>query len=210
MAFSNELLARRLVAAAGAVVFSACATTPGAGRTGEPLPLLVSRGGDDLAVSRLAQGHDAVLLVWWSTTCPCARRYEGRVQALKEKYGDRLVVRAVVAGADETIDKAEAERAARHFDVPLLLDPGARLATSLGVRSTPTAVVFDRTGAVVFRGWLDNERLPGESDREAYVETVLDAVLSGRGDHPKKSPTWGCPITRSLSEPLPDCCRTAQ
>jgi hypothetical protein len=79
----------------------------------------------------------------------------------------------------------------------------------MGARSTPTVVVLDRKGDVRFLGWLDNERLPGVEGREPWLDLALAGVLDGRNDFKKKTPTYGCVITRSLSEPQTSpCCST--
>ena len=59
-------------------------------------------------------------------------------------------------------------------------------------------VVLDRAGAVRYRGWIDNERLPGDPDREPWLEEALADLVTGRDVARAATPTWGCTITRSL------------
>jgi hypothetical protein len=66
-------------------------------------------------------------------------------------------------------------------------------------------VLVRKDGKVLFKGWIDNERLPGERGREAWLEQSLTAFTTG-AQGPSKAPTWGCLITRSLSSAvMPHC-----
>lgn len=188
------------------VALTACATTPS---VSEPPGSLVALDGGEVSVAQLTARHELTVLVWWSSSCPCVARYEARMQALRARHpGPQVGVYALVSNADETMAGVQAETRKRGFDLPVLFDPGARLAGELGVRSTPTVVLLDREGRLLFKGWIDNEREPGEPDREPWLDQALEARLAGRTDHMKRSPTWGCPITRSLLDDVPACCRS--
>lgn len=187
------------------VLLSACATTPG---VSEPAGALVALDGSEVSVAHLTARHELTVFSWWASSCPCVARYEARLQALRARHPEAKVgVYAIVSNADETLAGVKAETAKRGLDLPVLFDPGARLASELGVRSTPTVVLFDREGQLLFKGWMDNERQPGEPNREPWLDRAIEARLAGRTDHMTRSPTWGCPVTRSLLDDLPACCR---
>ena len=164
---------------------------------------LTDLGGKPFDLARLVREHEATVLVWFATQCPCVRRYQPRMEALRDAYrADRVALLAVASNADDDYETLKEAVAERELALPLAVDPGGRLATLLGVQSTPTVVLLDREGQVRFLGWIDNEREPGESGRVAYLEAAVDAVLEpGAGDAPSRSPVYGCRITRSLSEP---------
>jgi hypothetical protein len=104
---------------------------------------------------------------------------------------------AVSSNADETLESVTAVAAERGVTLPFVRDEGGALARSLSARSTPTVVLVQRDGTVRFTGWLDNEHLPGERDREPWLERALEGLTS-HADFAARSPTWGCTITRSL------------
>lgn len=202
MATSRFLLL--LAVAAGGL---SCAT-PGASAPGaEPLPLTAA-GGSTSTLDQLRRGHEATVLVFWTTTCPCVRRYQERVDALLDAYpAARVRVVGIASNAGEPFGDVLKEAKARGVRIPILHDEGGRVAQALGVQSTPTVVLFDASGAVRFRGWLDNERLPGHPDREAWLERALRGVLEGGNDFAARSPTYGCALTRSLfSAEKSPCC----
>lgn len=145
------------------------------------------------------QHSRAVLLVFWSTECPCVRRYQARVEELLRRYGpSRVTILGVDSNAGETPADIQRVLQERRVTIPVVRDPGGKLAEAVGARSTPTAIILDEKGEVIFRGWIDNEREPGAEDREPYVERALDALLAGSRDFSKRSPVYGCRITRKL------------
>jgi hypothetical protein len=203
MATSRSLLAALLAALALPV---------GAGAADEPPLSVLAADGGKITLDELRAGSDATVLVFWSAGCPCVRRYQERVDALLDAYPkDRVRVVALVSNAGETLAEDLKVAVERGVRVPIYRDEGGRVARSMGVRSTPTVVVLDRKGDVRFLGWIDNERLPGTEGREPWLADALAGVLAGKSDFKKKTPTYGCIITRSLSEPQTSpCCSTGK
>lgn len=186
------------------LLLSACATTPRAPAPGAALSTL---SGEPVELAALASSREATVLVFWASDCPCVRRYEARMEAIAARH-PAVQVLAVASNAGDGREHVRRVAKERGLLLPLLMDEGGALARTLAVRSTPTVVVLDRAGRLVFRGWIDNEREPGESGRVAYLDDALDAMLSGR-PFASRSPVYGCPITRSLLDPVPECCRAA-
>jgi hypothetical protein len=194
-----------------ALLVAATMAIPSVGSAGEDPPLSVlSADGRSVTLEELRAGRDAAVLVFWSAGCPCVRRYQERVDALLDAYPrDRVLVVALVSNAGESLADDLRTAVERGVRVPIYRDEGGRVARAMGARSTPTVVVLDGKGEVRFLGWLDNERLPGVEGREPWLEEALAGVLAGRNDFKKKTPTYGCIITRSLSEPQTSpCCST--
>lgn len=184
-----------LVAAALA---SGCATGRSAGPGAAPLAL-VAADGAATTLDELRRGHEATVLVFWSGTCPCVRRYQERIDALLDAYPpSRVRVVGVSSNAGESFEEALRVARERQVRIPILRDEGGRVAAALGAQSTPTVAVLDASGAVRYLGWLDNERLPGDPRREPWLDRALHGVLEGEGAFAARSPTYGCTITRSL------------
>jgi peroxiredoxin len=177
-------------------------------QAGETLSL-TSAEGATVTLDQLRAGHDATVLVFWSATCPCVRRYQERVDALLDAYPKaRLKVIAVSSNAGECFADALGAAKERGMRVPLYRDEGGRLAEAFGARSTPTVVLLDASGAMRFRGWIDNERQPGDSGREPWLDRAIVGLLEGKSFE-SRSPVYGCRITKSLRDPPPEagsCC----
>jgi peroxiredoxin len=200
----SRVLAVVLVTASTALSGSA-AEPPGTFETS--LLSLKSADGDTVTLDGLRSGHDATVIVFWSATCPCVRRYQERVDALLDAYPpDRVRILAVSSNVGESFEDALRVAKERGVQVPLYRDESGRVADALGARSTPTVVVLDAKGKVRFLGWIDNERRPGESGREPWLERALTGVLDGTTKFSSRSPVYGCRITRSLFGPAPASC----
>jgi hypothetical protein len=138
------------------------------------------------------------------------RRYQDRLEALASQWEPRGVRFVLVSStAGETVESIDVVAKARAQKLPVWRDEGGVLAATLGAKSTPTVVLVKRDGTVLFRGWLDNERLPGEPGREAWLEAALEGFTSGR-TFSSRTPTWGCTITRSLSVADAPTCHVPQ
>jgi hypothetical protein len=194
----------RAALAALAALAAACAGPRAAPREAAPPLALTAPDGGAIPLAEVLRGRDATVLVFWSATCPCVRRYQERVDALLERWpAERVRVIAVSSNAGERFDEVLRAATARAVRVPIYRDPGGRVAEAVGARSTPTVAVLDARGALRFLGWLDNERLPGDPRREPWLERAVSGVLEGTA-FGARTPTYGCVITRSLFE-APSC-----
>jgi hypothetical protein len=186
----------------------ACASSakplPDIGRT--TLPLLAADG-STLTLDRLWRDHSATVLVFWSGGCPCVRRYQDRVDSLLDRYPARQVrIAGISSNAGEAFADVLRVAQERSVRIPIFRDEGGRVAEAVGVHSTPTVVVLDGKGRVRFRGWIDNERLPGDPKREPWLERALHGLLEHR-DFASRTPIYGCAISRSLfGAPPGHCC----
>lgn len=186
----------------------ACASAgrPLESRKGAGLQLKAADGAL-VSLEQLWRERAATVLVFWSTQCPCVRRYQERVDDLARRYPpERVRVLAISSNAGEdyaTVLRVAAERGIR---IPIFRDERGEVARALGATSTPTAVVLDGEGRLRFLGWIDNERLPGDPDRQPWLERAIEGVVENRA-FTARTPIYGCTITRSLFGPSSTCCR---
>ncbi len=203
-----------------ALLSCALAAAGCAGRGRDPVaapagaaPALTAPDGATVRLGELWAARDAMVLVFWSAGCPCVRRYQERVEALRALFPpERVLVVGISSNAGEEYADVLSVARRRGVTIPIYRDEGGAVASRYGARTTPTVVVVDRAGRVRYRGWIDNERTPGEAGREPWLERALAAVLDGRDDYRERTPTYGCVITRSWSgsqRPSP-CCAGSQ
>lgn len=161
------------------------------------LPPLVDVAGATLELAELVASHQLTVLFWYGVSCPCVARYQARIEEIAQRHApDDVVVIAVDSNADDDVDALTRSIEDRGFVLPIYRDIDAELADLLGVRSTPTVVVLDANAEVVFRGWIDNERQPGQRGREAWLEEALAAAIAGTGGGSTEAPVYGCAVTR--------------
>jgi hypothetical protein len=220
MAISNSATGasrclRGLLLCVGAALLPACLSAGGATGTLKPddpaLHGIADVAGQPVDVARVVANHEATVLFWWATRCPCVARYEARMASLRAAFpAERVAMLAVASNADDTRATISETARERGFALPILIDHGGRLARRLDVRTTPTTVVLDRQGNVRFLGWIDNERLPGENDREAYAHAAVAALLAGDNPTPARTPVHGCMITRSIGSHTHESARSPE
>lgn len=193
---------RLRLSAALLLALAACASRTGALRAEGPAwqhVTLVPTVGERATAGELVHSAEATVFVFWSSGCPCVRRYQARVDALAAGWAARGVnVVQVSSNAGESLEALREAVVARGLPLPVWRDEGGRLARALGARSTPTVALVRRDGQLLYRGWIDNEREPGEPDREPWLELALSDFAVGK-QGTTASPTWGCTITRSLA-----------
>lgn len=153
-----------------------------------------------LATRAIASNSKATVLFWWASQCPCVMRYKTRIEELKERYSSQGVQFIAVSSNSDDDNKTQTLETATHrgFTLPLQMDNHGALAQSLGVKTTPTVVLLNQAGDVKYRGWIDNERFPGEPGRKAYLEDALKELLQDAEVSETTSPIYGCRITKRL------------
>jgi peroxiredoxin len=192
------VISRQRISLVATLAAVGCATQALPNRPLAPMTL-TSADGSTVALDDLWRTRSATVLVFWSGECPCVRRYQERVDSLLDRYpADRVRVLGISSNAGESF--ADVLRAAkeRGVRIPIFRDESGQIAESVGAHTTPTAVVIDASGKIRFRGWIDNERLPGEPGRQPWLDRALVGVLAHRDDFAPQVPIYGCTITRSL------------
>lgn len=127
---------------AGVVLPSSVLHAPLDDTTGRPLVI----------ADELARGKTVALVFWQAWCAPCRAEAPALVAASRG-YPDLEIV-GVVSGPDEAVDAEELERAIRELGLPYrtVRDRALELTRVLEVRGTPTIVVLDPRGQVLFYG----------------------------------------------------------
>lgn len=201
-----------LLGAAGLFAWSwlvAAPDQPGA-RLGQPAPRFqvtgISGQRHDLTTLR----GNYVVLEWTNPRCNCvSQHYQGYMQRLQQQMISRGVIWLMVNSAhpsrDGHLSAAQAaawlnEKAATPSDY--IVDAEGTLGRLFGAKSTPTAVVLDPEGRVIYRGGVDNnpEGNPAKfATAVNYVRNALEDAWAGRTPQVSSAPAYGCAVKYQLA-----------
>ena len=116
-----------------------------------------------------------VFLHFFNPDCPCSRFNLPHFRELVKKYGDRVTfvaVPMVMLGHDYTDEEI---REKIDLDIPVWRQPG--IAESVGVYSTPQAVVINTSNDLYYRGNYNKSRYCTDK-RSNYAEQAIVSLLN--------------------------------
>jgi hypothetical protein len=131
----------------------------------------------------LGSNQPITLLDFTSADCACSQAIRGTIAELYRKYAPKHIRFVTVQEGKEDVTT----------DVPRVRDPAGNIARSFGVRATPSAVIIDSSGAVIYAGAYNRGRFCDDS-QTAFVELALKAIASGRRPEIQRTPFFGCAI----------------
>ncbi|MEK7466495.1 MAG: TlpA disulfide reductase family protein [Planctomycetota bacterium] len=126
-----------------------CASQPPA----TPAPAFELSGLDGASVKSSDLWADKpVLLVFMTSWCPACRKEVPRLNEIARTHA----VIAIATG--DTKEAMERCRAQTGMTYPVLLDEGA-VSRAFGIQASPTCILVDKGGAIVYRGSKPPEKL---------------------------------------------------
>jgi peroxiredoxin len=184
----------------------ALAHVASASELGAPAPAFTLKDLDGKPVSLSDFKSKIVVLEWFNPECPFVRASHTKgslVDAAKRLAGKDVIWLAVNsaapgkqgAGADKTRAAAKAFGLAH----PILLDESGQVGHAYGATNTPHLFVIDKSGALVYRGAIDNSP-DGEGASPAggklvnYVQAALQDLAAGRKVATPETKAYGCSV----------------
>jgi hypothetical protein len=137
------------------------------------------------------------VLTFFSSTCPCQRFHDPRLEQLVSRYSSRGVQFLLVdSNYDSSLQADSNEVRARGYSAPILSDPRGTWADAFGARYATFCVILDSSGRIRYRGGLDSDKNSPHADVESYLDDALAALTAGQ--EPKKVETrvLGCNLVR--------------
>ena len=140
------------------------------------------------------------VLCFLGTECPLARVYGPRLQRLADSVaaqGVRFI--GVNSNIQDSMDELRQYAKAHGIKFALAKDYDRKVATLVGASRTPEIFVVDRSGAVHYRGRIDDQYEPGVSRNEATQHDLRDALaqlLDGQRVTRPVTTAVGCLIAR--------------
>jgi peroxiredoxin len=143
-------------------------------------------------------GKKAVVVAFIGTECPLAATYTDRLGELEKTYAEKGVAFVLVDSNQQDSFSDLTHFAKKHaLTMPLLKDVGNAFADRLGAERTPEAFVVDATGAIVYRGRIDDQFGIGYQRPKATSKPLadaLDSLLVGKPIAVAKTEAEGCVI----------------
>ena len=134
------------------------------------------------------RGH-VVLLNFWAVACPPCRIEMPELEKIHRRYAGRGLQVLGVTEMDPTPGQVRDAIAEMGVTYPILLDPGAGIASLYGIKAHPTSFVIDAKGIVRF---VNSGYLKGE---EIDIEREIRKALGFKGS------TTGAPGAPQTEKP---------
>ena len=147
------------------------------------------------------KGHDNNLkvVVFTCNQCPYAKAFEPRIIEIANKFRQQGVkFYAIdpnddVKYPDESLANMKARATEKEYPFPYLKDGDSAIAKAYGARVTPHVFVVDGTGAVRYRGYVDDSAKPAERQNTGLTD-ALGALVNGRDPVNTDTKAFGCGI----------------
>ena len=144
-------------------------------------------------------GPKGLAVVFWSVTCPWAKRYEDRLLALAREYGPAGVgfVALNPNGASargEGADAMAARAGEMSYPFPFAHDAGGQVAAAFGAQRTPHVYFFDAAGKLRYEGAIDDSASDPAAVQAAYLRDAMDRSIAGLPIEVEKTNAFGCTV----------------
>ncbi|MFV0445909.1 MAG: redoxin domain-containing protein [Planctomycetaceae bacterium] len=159
-------------------------------------------GVDGKTVSLAGDGGESLMvLCFLGTECPLAKLYGPRLQLLAEKYRERGVrFVGINSNRQDSIEDIRRYVADSGLTFPQAKDYDHAAADRFGITRTPEVCLLDGSGAVRYRGRIDDQYQPGLSRPEpthSDLAMALDEMLAGKTVSQFETTAVGCLLGRA-------------
>lgn len=154
---------------------------------------------DGKSVAMKPDDGNLKVVVFTCNQCPYAKAFEPRIIEIANRFQSKGVHFYAVNPndeskfAEETLDNMKARATSKEYPFPYLKDGDSSIARAYGARVTPHVFVVDGTGAVRYRGYVDDSAKPEERKTTGLTD-ALNALLNGRDVATNDTRAFGCTI----------------
>jgi thiol-disulfide isomerase/thioredoxin len=139
------------------------------------------------------------VVVFTCNQCPYAKAFEPRIIEIANKFGQQGVRFYAVDSnddtkfAEETLENMKKRAVEKGYPYPYLKDGDSSVARAYGARVTPHVFVIDGSGAVRYRGHVDDNADAKKREKTGLTD-ALGALLNGRDPLTPETRAFGCTI----------------
>lgn len=178
----------------------------------QPAGEMVSSIGQKVSLAALA-GAKGTVFVFVSIECPLSNGYLPTISRLAKEFADKGIEFVGINPNDgQGLKEIELHRIRYSISMPIVRDPGAHVARSLGITHCPEVVAFAADGKAVYRGRID-DRYPrrGGAPKQVFhshdLEDVLTQLANGEAITARETEPIGCPVV--VARPSQDASKDA-
>jgi thiol-disulfide isomerase/thioredoxin len=143
----------------------------------------------------LTPGQQTTVVTFISTQCPISNDYNDRMSAVYKDYAAKGVKFYFLnANATEPMNVMLEHKKSAGFPFEVYKDETA--ADLLNAQVTPESYVFDKSGKLVYHGYVDDSRNPARVQTNG-LRDALDATLAGKPVTNATTKAFGCTIKRA-------------
>lgn len=147
-----------------------------------------------------------VVLEWTNFGCPfVVKHYDSmNMQSLQKKYTDKgivwLSISSSAKGKEGSMTSAEWNKeiaTQKAASLAFLLDENGKVGKAYDAKTTPHMFIIDGTGALAYKGAIDNKPSYKQSDVKGaknYVSAALDEILAGKKVSLSSTEPYGCSV----------------
>lgn len=169
-----------------------------------------------------------IVVVFLGAECPLAKLYAPKLQVMANDFEkEGIAFLAIDSNSQDSITDLETYAKQHEFKIPLLKDPGNKVADQFGAKRTPEAFLLDGNQVVRYHGRIDDQYVLGRTSsyakyavsrhdlKEAIQELVAGKEISVPlteiagciiGRTPKKSTDGDVTYTKQISRLLQNRC----
>lgn len=139
------------------------------------------------------------VVVFTCNQCPYAQAFEPRLIEIAKQFQSKGVVFYAIDPNDEaqyaveSLGEMKARAVERGYPFPYLKDADSSIARAYGARVTPHVYVFDGSGVLRYRGYVDDSAKAAER-RTTGLSNALDELLAGKPVSNQTTRAFGCTI----------------
>ena len=143
------------------------------------------------------------IVIFTCNTCPYAVSYEDRIIALDKKYASKgypviaIMPNNTALQPSDNMENMKQRAKQKGFTFPYLIDEGQKISPQYGATKTPEVYVLQKStkgNEVKYIGAIDDNYQDAKAVKSKYVESAVDALLSGQLIKETQTRTIGCSI----------------
>lgn len=155
--------------------------------------------GRDVSIADAA-GEKGTLVIFSCNACPWVKAWEDRIAAIGNEYGKKGVGVIVINSndpnkvAEDGYAEMQQRAKERGFEFPYVVDATSDVAREFGATRTPEVFLFNKDGALVYHGAIDDNAKEPKNIEATFLKDALEALLAGKDITQTATKAIGCTI----------------